>query len=99
MRAGRRRVLLTGATGYVAGQLLPALRERYDLTLVDVRAQDRDGRPVDGVEVLDLLDDPDDRLVELCADVDVIVHCGFRRPTGTPTYAAERATARQSARS
>ena len=33
----RPRVLLTGATGYIAGQLLPAFRERYDLALIDVR--------------------------------------------------------------
>ena len=39
----RKRVLLTGATGYIAGQLLPALRERYDLRLIDVRGEDRAG--------------------------------------------------------
>ena len=39
----RRTVLLTGATGYIAGQLLPALRERYDRRHVDVRYTDRDG--------------------------------------------------------
>ena len=30
----KRRVLLTGATGYIASQMLPTLREQYDLTLV-----------------------------------------------------------------
>ena len=39
----RRRVLLTGATGYIAGQLLPAFRERYDLRLIDVRETDASG--------------------------------------------------------
>ena len=29
-------VLLTSATGYIAGLLLPALRERYDLRLTDI---------------------------------------------------------------
>jgi nucleoside-diphosphate-sugar epimerase len=45
----RRRVLLTGAAGTVAGQLLPAFREAYDLRLVDVRSSTADGEPVDGV--------------------------------------------------
>jgi nucleoside-diphosphate-sugar epimerase len=73
-------VLVTGATGYVASLVLPALRERYALTLVDVTNQDRDGRRVDDVQILDLLDDPDDRLVTLCADVDTIVHFSFDVP-------------------
>lgn len=31
----KRSVLLTGATGYIAGLLLPALRERYEVRLTD----------------------------------------------------------------
>ena len=34
------RVLLTGATGYIAGQLLPAFRTRYNLRLIDARPHD-----------------------------------------------------------
>jgi hypothetical protein len=87
----RRRVLVTGAAGYVAGLLLPALRERYDLTLLDLtRTHARDGHEVEGIELLDLLDDPDERFAELCRRVDTIVHCGMRPPSGRPSYAAER---------
>lgn len=40
----RRQVLVTGATGRVAGQLLPGLRERFDLRLTDrVPGPDDDG--------------------------------------------------------
>ena len=39
----RKRVLLTGAAGYVAAQMLPTLRERYDLILVDVTPATRQG--------------------------------------------------------
>ncbi|MVA74448.1 NAD-dependent epimerase/dehydratase family protein [Auraticoccus sp. F435] len=94
----RRRVVLTGATGYIAGQLLPAFRERYDLVLVDVRDHDRDGRPVAGVQVLDLLDDPGDRFGELCRGADAVVHAGHLKPQGTPTYAAERRNVDMAAR-
>ena len=31
------KVLLTGATGYIASQLLPVFGERYDMTLLDVK--------------------------------------------------------------
>ena len=48
------KVLLTGASGYIAGLLLPAFRERYELTLVDVRDTDREGQPVEGVQIADL---------------------------------------------
>ena len=45
----KRRVVLTGACGTIAGLWLPALRERYDLTLLDVRTTDRAGNEVAGV--------------------------------------------------
>lgn len=86
----RTRVLLTGATGYIAGQLLPALRERYDLTAIDVRGTDRDGRPVDGVELVDLLTADDAELGRVFEGVDAVVHAGQVRPEDGPGYAAER---------
>jgi hypothetical protein len=78
----RRRVLLTGATGYIAGQLLPAFRERYDLRLIDVREADASGYAVEGVETFDLLSDEDSTLEPLFSDVDVVVHCGHFKPEG-----------------
>src|SRR5438093_1601583 len=56
------RVLLTGATGYIASQLLPVFRERYDLRLVDVRGADAAGRPVEGAQIVNLIEDADDAL-------------------------------------
>lgn len=87
------RVLLTGATGYIAQQLVPALRERYDLRLLDIRREDRSGEPVEGVVVADLLGDTDATLKPLLDGVDVIVHTGYHRPTGddlAARYAGER---------
>jgi hypothetical protein len=77
------RVLLTGATGYIASQLLPAFQERYDLRLLDVREEDGSGRRVEGIEVADLLGDDSSKLEQLFANVDVVVHTGHRKPTGT----------------
>jgi hypothetical protein len=75
-------VLLTGATGYIAAQLIPAFRERYDLRLTDVRSTNRDGQPVEGVVVADLLEGDTATVEQLVAGVDAIVHCAYYRPTG-----------------
>jgi hypothetical protein len=76
------RVLLTGASGYIAGQLLPAFRERYDLRLIDARSENRAGEPVPGVEVVDLLGADVEALLPFFAGADVVVHCGYVRPAG-----------------
>ena len=78
----KRSVLLTGATGYIAGLLLPVLRERYDLRLTDARSTDRQGQPFEGVIVADLLVAPAAELAPLLAGVDTIVHCAYHRPAG-----------------
>lgn len=75
-------VLLTGATGYIAGLLLPALRERYQVRLTDARSTDRDGRPVEGIVVADLLEARASELTSLVAGADAIVHCAYHRPAG-----------------
>lgn len=85
-----RKILLTGATGVVAGQLRPALADRYDLRMIDVRDTDRDGTAVPGVEIVDLLEATDDVVTELFTGVDTVVHCGYVRPGPEPTYAEER---------
>ena len=51
------KLVITGASGYVAGRMLDALRERYDLTLLDVKSTDRQGNKIPGIVVTDLLDE------------------------------------------
>ena len=75
----RRRVLITGATGYVAGQILPLFRRRFDLTLVDSRAVDGTGQPMEGVEVVDLLDADRGSYSPLFRGVDAVVHLALVR--------------------
>lgn len=74
-----RKVVVTGAAGYIASLLLPAFRERYDLTLLDVRATDRDGNPVEGIEIADLLDRDRDAYRHHFEGADAVVHCAFVR--------------------
>ena len=77
------RVMLTGATGYIASQLLPAFRERYDLRLIDSRAENGVGRTVNRVELFDLLSASAADLKGIFAGTDVVVHSAYHRPDGT----------------
>jgi nucleoside-diphosphate-sugar epimerase len=96
----RRTVLVTGATGYIASQLLPTLRERYDLRLLDVRGTDRHGEPVQGVQVVDLASAADATVRPHFRGVDAVVHLAYFRPSSaslnpqtgfmTRDYAGER---------
>ena len=75
----KRKVVRTGASGTIAGVLLPALRERYDLTLLDTRATDKHGVAVDGVQIADLLDKDRDRYRQHFAGADAVLHCAYYR--------------------
>src|SRR5207249_3191890 len=94
--ARKPRVLLIGATGYIASQLLPVFRQRYDLRLVDVRTIDATGQTVDGVGMVNLLAESDNRLRLYFQGADAVVHLGYYHPphlnvTGeNKTYLDER---------
>ena len=77
----KRRVLVTGAAGKIAGQVLPALRERYDLVLLDIRDTDRDGKRLQAVKIADLLQRDRDAYREFFRGVDTVVHFGYVHPT------------------
>ena len=79
-----KRVLMTGAAGYIASQLLPTFRERYDMVLVDVTQQDRQGQPVEGVQVADLIDPDRTKYARYFEGVDAIVHLAYKRRSGDP---------------
>ena len=75
----RPKVVLTGASGTIAGLLLPALRDRYDLTLLDARAHDSAGIAIDGIQVVDLLDKDRDKYRHHFSGADAVVHCAYYR--------------------
>ena len=78
------KVLMTGATGYIANQLLPTFRERYEMTLVDVKAENPRGEAVDGVQTADLIDPDRSQYAGLFEGVDAVVHLGYKRRSGDP---------------
>lgn len=72
----KRKVVLTGASGYVAGRMLQALRERYDLTLLDVKTTNRSGEEIEGVQIVDLMDV--DSFRPFLKGADAVIHSGFK---------------------
>jgi hypothetical protein len=76
------KVLLTGAAGYIASQLLPVFRQRYDLTLVDVTQKNRQGETMADIVVLDLIDPDRSKYARYFDGVDVVVHLGYKRRHG-----------------
>ena len=50
----KKRVVITGAAGYVAQRMLDALRAKFDLVLLDAVDKTRGGSAVPGLHVVDL---------------------------------------------
>jgi hypothetical protein len=73
----KRRVVLTGAGGYIAQRMWDELAERWDLVPLDVRATTRDGTPIPGVRVVDLAHPDRDRYREHFRGADAVLHCAF----------------------
>lgn len=89
-------VLVTGAAGYVAAQVLPSLQERFECRLVDVRSADRFGNPIPGIALADLISADYTQHRTLFEGVEAVVHLGYKFPpagqgsTGLESYRTER---------
>ena len=78
------KVLITGATGYVADQMLAFMKEQYETVLVDTREVNRRGEPVEGVNIVDLIDPDRDQYSHLFEGVDAVIHLAYKRRSGDP---------------
>ena len=76
------KVLLTGATGYIADQILPTFRERYETILVDVKDTNPRGENLDDIVIRDLIDPNRSSYSGLFEGVDAVVHLGYKRRSG-----------------
>jgi nucleoside-diphosphate-sugar epimerase len=75
---------MTGATGYIANQLLPTFREKYEMVLIDVKEENREGQRVEGVILVDLIDPDRSKYARYFEGVDAVVHLGHKRRSGEP---------------
>ncbi len=78
----KRRVVLTGASGYVAQRMFKALDERWDVVPIDIRATTRDGQPVPRLIVSDLTNADRNAYRQHFRGADAVIHCGFVRAPG-----------------
>ena len=79
-----KKVLMTGAVGYIANQLLPTFREEYEMVLLDVQQENRWGERVEGVVIADLVDPDRSSYADHFEGVDAVVHLGRRGRSGDP---------------
>ncbi len=77
----KRKVLMTGASGYIASLMLPVMRDYFDLTLADIFDADRDGNRVEGVEIADFIDPDRSKYQHLFEGVDAVIHLSFKPHT------------------
>jgi len=73
----KRRVVVTGAAGYVAQRMWKELSDRWDLVPIDVRDTTRDGVKVPGIIVADLTRPDRDEYRQHFTGADAVIHCGF----------------------
>ena len=73
----KRRVVVTGAAGYVAQRMWKELSDRWDLVPIDVRDTTRDGVKVPGMIVADLTRPDRNEYRQHFTGADAVIHCGF----------------------
>jgi hypothetical protein len=78
----KRRVVITGAAGYVAQRMLEALDARWDVVPIDVRPTTREGKSVPRLIVADLTQPNRDAYRAAFRGADAVIHCGFVRAPG-----------------
>jgi NAD+ dependent glucose-6-phosphate dehydrogenase len=78
----KRRIVLTGAAGYVAQRMFRELSERWELVPIDVRATTAGGAPVPGCVVADLTRPDRNEYRQHFRGADAVIHCGYVRAAG-----------------
>lgn len=73
----QRKVVVTGAAGKVANQVLPALRQRYELVLLDIAQTNRQGQLLPEIQIADLVERNRDHYRQHFRGADAVVHFGF----------------------
>lgn len=78
----KRRVVITGAAGYVAQRMFKELSERWDVVPIDVRETTRAGEKVPRIVVADLTNPNRDHYRQHFRGADAVIHCGFVSAAG-----------------
>jgi hypothetical protein len=79
---GKHKVVMTGATGYIASQLIPLFRKKYELTLLDVKKTAVNGNKVPGVKIADLADSDVQKYQKHFQGKGTVIHLAYHRIPG-----------------
>ena len=78
----KRRVVITGAAGYVGQRMFKELAERWDVVPIDVIAATRSGEKVPGLVVADLTRPDRNEYRQHFRGADAVIHLGYVRAPG-----------------
>jgi len=84
----RKKILVTGAAGTVAGMVTGVLEKEYELVLLDVRNTTASGKNLPDIQLVDLVDKNRDNYRQHFEGCDAVVHFGFvgdSNPKNTPS--------------
>ena len=73
----QKKVLVTGTSGYIATQLIPVFKEKYELTLLDIKNKSYDNKLVKDVIICDITNSNLNLYRKYFKDVDVVVHLAY----------------------
>lgn len=73
----KKRVVLTGACGYVAQRMFEELAQRYDLVALDIRGTTKAGLKIPGILECDLAHPDRNAYREYFRGADAVIHCAF----------------------
>jgi hypothetical protein len=78
----KRRVILTGAAGFIAQRMFAELHEWWDLVPIDVSKTTRDGKPIPGIVTADLSHPERDKYRHHFRGADAVIHSAYVKPPG-----------------
>jgi NAD+ dependent glucose-6-phosphate dehydrogenase len=78
----KRRVVITGAAGYVGQRMFKELAERWDVVPIDVIPATRSGEKVPGLVVTDLTNPDRNAYRQHFRGADAVIHLGYVRAAG-----------------
>ena len=79
-----KKVLITGASGYIASQILSVFKKRYQTILLDITNQSRTGKILKDVVLIDLLDSDRSKYAQYFEGVSTVLHLGYKPRRGDP---------------
>ena len=78
----KKRVVITGASGYIIQRMMPELSDRWDVVLLDLRATNGEGVEIPNIRICDLTGEDRDVYREHFQGADAVIHSGFVSAAG-----------------